>query len=152
MPVIVVGADTPVGEAIVEAVMPNAVEVRAFITDPDRTDEFKGLGAKVATGDVSDSSHVEGASLRCFCAVLVIEAAVDDRERAFAADAQTTLTGWASAVRASGVQRVIWVGSPDDLEGLPASVSEVASVPVDGDITAAAADVSRLEGLDQLPD
>ena len=93
MPVIIVGADTAVGDAIVNAVVPNAVEVRTFISDEARVDEFKRRGTKVATGDVSDASHIEGASLRCFCAVLVIDAATDDRERAFAQSTATTLAG-----------------------------------------------------------
>jgi putative NADH-flavin reductase len=122
MPVIIVGADTPLGRAIVGEVAPNAAELRTFISDPDAIDEFKRHNAKVAIGDVSDSSHIEGAAMRCFCAVLVVEAALDDRERSFAADAAAVTAGWAEAVRNAGVRRVIWVGRTDPL---PSTVDEV---------------------------
>lgn len=145
MPVIVIGADTPAGDAIVDALLPEAVEVRVFISDEDRTTEFKERGTKVATGDVSDASHVEGAAMRCFCAVMVVDAAEDDRTRSFANDPETTLAGWANAVRASGVTRVIWVGPPDRLADLPSSVPEVAHVPLEGDLETVARQVSRLE-------
>ena len=84
MPVIVVGADTPVGLSIVSALIEPDREVRAFVTDPDVSASLKAQGVKVALGDVSDPSHVGGACLNCFSAVLVTEAARDDRERAFA--------------------------------------------------------------------
>jgi hypothetical protein len=60
--------------------------------------------------------------MRCFCAVLVVEAALDDRERSFAADAAAVTAGWAEAVRNAGVRRVIWVGRTDPL---PSTVDEV---------------------------
>ena len=151
MPVIIVGADTAVGDAIVNAVVPNAVEVRTFISDEARVDEFKRRGTKVATGDVSDASHIEGASLRCFCAVLVIDAATDDRERAFAQSTTTTLAGWATAIRNSGVKRAIWVGVDPDSAELPDSVAEVAVVVGDDDLLGVAQAVARLEDAEQLP-
>ena len=151
MPVIIVGADTPVGDAIVDALLPNAVEVRTFITDENRTDEFKRRGTKVATGDVSDASHIEGAATRCFCAILIVVAATDGRERSFATDAAEVTKGWAEAIRASGVQRAIWVGPADLLEGLPPSVDEVTTVEVGNDLTAVAAEVASLEEAAQLP-
>ena len=80
MPVIVVGADTRIGDAIISVVCRSAAEVRAFITlDSDTPTASRNGGVKVAIGDVSDSSHVEAAALYCFCAVLVTEAAHDDR-------------------------------------------------------------------------
>jgi nucleoside-diphosphate-sugar epimerase len=151
MPVIVIGADTPIGDAIVDALLPNAVEVRAFISDETRTIEFKQRGTKVATGDVSDASHVEGASMRCFCAVLVIEAATDDRERSFAPDGATVTAGWAEAIRASGIRRAIWVGSAEAVAEVPQSVDEVAVVIVDGDLEAAAQEVADLEEAATIP-
>ena len=54
MPVIVVGADTEVGRAAVDALLPDAAEVRAFVTDPKAIDPLKALGVKVAVGDVID--------------------------------------------------------------------------------------------------
>lgn len=63
----------------------------------------------MALGDVSDDSHVEGASLRCFSAVLVAEAAEDGRELSFAGTADEVISGWGDAMMRSGVKRVIWV-------------------------------------------
>jgi hypothetical protein len=100
-------------------------EVRAFVTDPEVAGRIRGSGAKVALGDLSDSSHVEAACMHCFTAVLVTEAARDQRERAFAEEADQVLQGWAGAVAAAGVTRVIWVG---DDEGLPATPAESARV------------------------
>lgn len=145
MPVIVVGADTPHGPAIIEALLAREGQVRAFVTDEDAADRLRGLGVHVATGDVSDASHVEGASIQCFSAVLVTTAAVDDRERAFATRDVDALRGWADAIRSSAVRRAIWVldeahrdwdppgGTPerailrlpDDLEGLAEAVARL---------------------------
>lgn len=108
---IVVGADTPFGSAIVEALLEPGREVRAFVSDPVAAATFKRLGVKVALGDVSDPSHIEGSCLNCFSAVLVTEAAVDQRERAFASNRDAVLQGWVEAVSDAAVQRVLWVDS-----------------------------------------
>ena len=146
MPVIVVGADTEVGQAIISAVVPNAAETRAFISDPAVSDELKRLGVKVASGDVSDASHVEGAATRCFCAVLVTDAARDDRVRAFADNPETVYAGWADAVRQAGVQRVIWVAPGHQHSDLPGSSGEVAMVDSIRGLDAVAEEVADLEG------
>lgn len=109
MPVIVVGADTSVGRDIVEGLHDSVREIRAFVSDPIVADDLRQRGVKVACGDVSDDSHIEAASTRCFSAVLVAEAAHDERERSFAATPDEVLTGWAAAVARSSVTRVIWV-------------------------------------------
>ena len=125
MPVIVVGADTEIGDRVIDRLLKPPREVRAFVTDPDSAIRLKERGVKVALGDLSDESHVEGASLRCFSAILIAEAAEDDRERSFAATPMEVMTGWARAVERSGVKRVIWVttGAPPSVE-----VGEVAVV------------------------
>lgn len=125
MPVIVVGADTPRGLEIIGALGQPERETRAFVTDEGVATDLRGKGVKVALGDVSDESHVEAAAKRCFSAVLVTEAAVDGRERSFAATPSQVLEGWARAVAAAGVHRVIWV-SEDDPPAV--AVSEVVSV------------------------
>lgn len=107
MPVIVVGADTPVGASIVAALALPGREVRAFVTDEEAAASLREMGVKVALGDVSDDSHIQGAAIRCFTAVLVTEASRDSRERAFADSEADVLNAWAGAV--SGVTRVIWV-------------------------------------------
>ena len=125
MPVIVVGADTPQGRAVVEGLVEPGREVRAFVSDPIVGAELKEKGVKVAFGDVSDDSHIQGACTNCFTAVLVSEAARDQRERSFAANEQQVLEGWAAAAAASGVTRVIWV---HDGELPPVRVREVRTV------------------------
>lgn len=125
MPVIVIGADTVPGLAIIDAVSAPHREVRGFVSDLETAKRLRLLGVKTAVGDVSDQSHVAAASLGCFTAVLVAEAARDERERAFADSAETVLAGWAQAVIEAGVHRAIWVidGQPPELQ-----VPEVASV------------------------
>lgn len=109
MPLIVVGADTGPGTEILERLSAQNREIRVFVSDEGRGLELKNRGFKVATGDVSDDSHVEAASTRCFSAVLVADAAADERERSFADTPQDVLEGWAQAVANSNVKRVIWV-------------------------------------------
>lgn len=150
MPVIVVGADTRIGQAVISTVCRSAAEVRAFITFDSDTDRLKEQGVKVAIGDVSDSSHVEAAALYCFCAVLVTEAAHDDRERAFARQPDDVLAGWAEAARNAGVQRVIWVDAEHRKEPYPESVGEVATVIVEDDLEGAARAVGELEEAGSL--
>ncbi|HJR92994.1 MAG TPA: NAD(P)H-binding protein [Acidimicrobiia bacterium] len=110
MPVIVVGADTPIGTRLVEHFGGRDREIRAFVTDPEAGLALRRDGIKVAVGDVTDDSHVTGACLNCFSAVLVMEAATDDRLRSFARDFDAVLDSWAAAVRTANVRRVIWVG------------------------------------------
>ena len=109
MPVMVVGADTENGRALIDGLVAPGREVRAFVSDPGAVAGLKALGVKVALGDVSDESHVQGCLTNCFTAVLVTEAARDGRERSFAMSEEHVLRGWASAAAASGVSRVIWV-------------------------------------------
>lgn len=132
MPVIVVGADTEQGAAIIDRLFDPEREIRVFVSDERRGLELKDRGFKVAIGDVSDESHVEAAALRCFSAVLIAEAATDARERSFADTHEDVLEGWAQAVSNSQVARVIWVLAGDP----PAtSVNEVATVdPGDPDL------------------
>lgn len=128
MPVIVIGADTPVGEAIALRFAGDHREVRAFVSDPDSAGRLRRHGIKVATGDVSDDSHLAGAAAGCFSAVLVIQATEDGRDRAFAHDAPGVLGGWGRAMEAAKVRRVIWVTSVDPP---PLRIAEVATVTPD---------------------
>ncbi len=112
MPVIVVGADTPHGPAIVDALLDREGQVRAFVTDEPTAERLRGQKVHVALGDVSDASHVEAASTRCFSAVLLTTAAVDERERSFARSDRDVLAGWAGAIGTSVVTRAIWVLDP----------------------------------------
>ena len=151
MPVIVIGADTPVGEAVVEAVLPAAADVRAFVSDEAVAEDLRRRGVKVALGDVSDFSHVEAAALNCFCAVLVVDASTDGRKPAFAKDMAAVVEGWAAAVRNAGLSRTIWVTAAGAGKPFPAPTPEVATVLVRGDVEAASREVAHLEGLLAIP-
>ena len=151
MPVIVVGADTPSGQAIVEALLKGGGEVRAFVTDREVGTALKKQGVKVAIGDLSDGSHVEAAALDAFTAVLVAEAASDGRPHAFASDPEGVWAGWASAIREAGIARAIWVGDPAP-SVVVGSAPEVRMVAVRGrSETEIAGEVADLNDRDQLP-
>lgn len=141
MPVIVVGADTEQGLSILDGLADDRREVRAFVTSEDIALDLKKAGLKVAIGDVSDESHVEAASTACFSAVLISHAAHDERERSFARTTAEVLAGWARAVEASRVSRVIWVsdGSTPDT---PSAETAVVS-PDDPDL------VDKVVALDE---
>lgn len=147
MPVIVVGADTHLGSTIVRALLGGSAEVRAFVTDSDAVEPLRAEGAKVAVGDVSDGSHVGSAAYKTFCAILLAEASVDERERSFASTAQQVLDAWASGLRDAKTTRAIWVGeAPVDLAPLRSAISQVAAVGVLGrSIDEVTADVISLE-------
>jgi uncharacterized protein YbjT (DUF2867 family) len=151
MPVIVIGADTTAGAAVLDALVGRAGEVRAFVTDPDAAAELRVRGIKVACGDVSDVSHLTGAVLGCFSAVLVPTAARDGRERSFAADPGAVFRGWAEALDGTGVRRVIWLddgAQPGPGEALGRGVAEVARVDSAGAAPEeTAAEVARLDDL-----
>ncbi len=154
MPVIVIGADTVIGRAAVDALLPGAAELRAFVSDPAVIDALKARGVKVAVGDVSDGSHVGGAATRAFCAVLVGEAAGDDRERSFAANPEAVVAAWADGLHDAGVHRVIWVdgGEVTEAEALLAgSAAELAVVDAAGRTPEdVAAEIARLESQREL--
>jgi nucleoside-diphosphate-sugar epimerase len=148
MPVLVVGADTAVGRAAVATLAPAASQVRAFVTDPSVIDELRDLGATVAVGDVSDASHLAGAALGAFSAILIADAATDQRERAFAADTMEVFDAWAEALRDAGVRRIIWVGDepPESIAGLDVEVAKVdTSAGID-------ATVAAIQSLDDAAD
>lgn len=109
MPVIVIGADTLQGRAVVDALLPRGGELRAFISNGDEYESLKQRGVKVAIGDVSDGSHVGGAAMRAFCAVVIPEAAFDDRERSFASTPEDVVSAWAEGLQDAAVQRIIWL-------------------------------------------
>ncbi len=155
MPVIVVGADTPLGRPIVAALMRRDGEVRAFVSDPASAASLRDLGVKVAVGDVSDPTHVAGAALNAFSAVAVAAAARDERARAFAEDPVTILRSWADAFAEAGVRRVIFIGdrpSPAVVEALEAAAPETALVEPGGrSAEAVAAEVVELDDASSLP-
>lgn len=145
MPVIVVGADTQAGKAILEGLHDPHREVRAFVTDEEVGADLKMKGFKVALGDVSDDSHVEAASTSCFSAILIAEAAHDHRERAFARSPDQVMAGWARAVSGSRVARVIWVSGETPP---PTRADEVASVdPSDPSLVAKVVELDNAQSI-----
>lgn len=123
MPVIVVGADTPIGTLVATAFANRKAEVRAFVSDPVAAARLRDLGIKVAVGDVSDGSHVGGAAHGCFSAVLLTEAASDDRERSFADGPDEIVAAWDGAIAEAGVTRAIWVGRSPAASSAPETVA-----------------------------
>jgi uncharacterized protein YbjT (DUF2867 family) len=125
VPILVVGADHPLGAAIVKRLLDPEREVRAFVSDAEIGAELKTLGAKVAVGDLSDESHLAAAATRCFDVAYVSDSLKDGRELAFLSPSETAVA-WARAAAASGVTRVIWIGAdPPSID-----VPEVATVDV----------------------
>ncbi len=123
------------GKAVVTALLSRQGELRAFVTDADVGARFKQRGVKVAVGDVSDASHIGGAALNAFSAVLIGEAAVDGRERAFAATPEEVVAAWAEGIGDAGVHRAIWIGHEQvgSVEtGIRSAVSEMAVIETSG--------------------
>jgi uncharacterized protein YbjT (DUF2867 family) len=150
MPAIVVGADTPIGEAIVAALVSRGGEIRAFVSDPARAAALRALGVKAAIGDLSDGSHLTAAAHGAFTAVLVEAAILDGRPLDFAADTDGVLAAWGSAIRGSGVQRAIWVGGPlsSHLVGCAPEVAVVATNDrPDQEIAGEVADLNDRAGI-----
>jgi putative NADH-flavin reductase len=151
VPVIIIGADTTPGPAIVDALTERDGEVRAFVTAIETIDELRSKGVKTAAGDISDGTHVGGAALNAFAAVIVAEAAFDDRERAFAADPKSVYTQWADGLRDAGVTRAIWVDDAPIPTAIATAVREHASVGVSGrSPEEIAAEVARLDEAGSL--
>jgi uncharacterized protein YbjT (DUF2867 family) len=145
MPVMVVGADTPAGSELVDALLDTHQEVRAFVSDPAVVAGLRSRGVKVATGDVSDPSHVSAACTDVFTAILVTAAAHDARARSFADHAEEVIAGWVEAVEEAHVTRVIWLTGetpprtkvPEEAvvdPGSPGAISEVVRLDEAGEL------------------
>jgi putative NADH-flavin reductase len=114
MPVIVIGADTELGHAIVPALRPASGEIRLFASDEDAVARYRRF-AKVAVGDISDGTHVGAAAIGAFCAIVIARAAHDERERHFAPTPTDLFRQWASGLDDAGISRVIVVGSAAEI-------------------------------------
>ncbi len=123
MPVIVVGADTEIGHAIVPVLRPASGEIRLFASDAEAVARYRDF-AKIAVGDISDGSHVGGAAIGAFCAIIITTAAHDDRERYFAADSDELFAQWADGLTDAGVSRVIVVGPRPPVAGVLSRVCD----------------------------
>lgn len=114
MPVIIIGADTDVGHALIPALRPDAAELRLFASDPEAITSYRPY-TKVAVGDISDGTHVGGAAIGAFCAIVIAAAAHDHRERYFAATPAALFAQWADGLGGAGIARVIVIGTVDEL-------------------------------------
>ena len=114
MPVIVIGADTTMGQAIVPALRPASGEIRLFVSDEAAGARYR-LATKVAVGDISDGTHVGGAAIGAFCAVVIAAAAHDERESYFASTPAAVFAQWADGLSDAGIGRVIVVGGPAEI-------------------------------------
>lgn len=152
MPIIVVGADTDLGERIVAALLLEAPEVRAFVSDPIAAVTLKASGAKVACGDVSDDSDLGAAGLNTYSAVLIAAAATDGRERAFAATVHEVYSRWANSLARAGTRRAVWVGDDRaNISVLEKVVAEFAAVDTaDRPPADVVAEVVGLEGASRI--
>ncbi|MCP3973723.1 MAG: hypothetical protein GY720_04440 [bacterium] len=152
MPVIIVGADTPLGAATVDALLPRPSEVHAFVTSPDFAIELRSRGVKVALGDISDGSHLGGAALNAFCAVLIGQAATDERERSFATDRDGVLAAWADGLVDAGVKRIILVDDYPPPEQMTTAQAQFAQVlTTEREPAEVAQEITALEDAAQLP-
>lgn len=121
MPVIIVGADTDVGLAIVTAALRESGEVRAFVTDGAIAEQLRRRRVKVAVG--ADGSHLASAATNAHTAVLVFEASGGSGDGID----RNVVSEWVAAVVAARVKRIIGVGDiPDALAGLAAENAVVA--------------------------
>ena len=114
MPVIVIGADTDLGHAIVPALRPASGEIRVFASSAEAVARYRPV-IKAAVGDISDGTHVGGAAIGAFCAIVIAAAAYDDRERYFAETPQALFEQWASGLADAGISRVIVVGADPEV-------------------------------------
>jgi uncharacterized protein YbjT (DUF2867 family) len=108
MPVLVTGAETAVGRAVVRRLAADGGEVRVFldlervlVADPA---PFKALGCKVAQGALDDEGHVESALERVHTVMHLASSPLDDPSRML--DAAATML---SAAIGAGCRRVIWL-------------------------------------------
>lgn len=151
MPVLIVGADTPIGSALTAALASRDGEVRCFVSDPRTVTELKNHSAKVAVGDVSDGSHVGAAGLNCFSLIFITEAAFDGRERSFGDNPQTVFDQWQEAIEMSGARRVIWLEEERSIgSGASIRATEIAVVTTADQSTRQL--VERLVALDEVAD
>ncbi len=151
MPVLVVGADTPVGASVVDALTNREGELRCFVTDVEVAADLRSRPAKVALGDVSDGSHVGAAGLNCFSIVFICAAATDTHERAFCSTPAQVFEQWQEAITMAGARRIIWVEDADTTgSGSRISANEIAVITGAGLSNRDIAD--RVVALDEVSD
>lgn len=126
MPVVVSGADQPLGRAVVLALLDTAAEVRATVTERAAVSELVGLGVRTAVCDITDpyrfGAVLEDAHTLVHCAWpenTSEQPRVDDPSEPVShqvsAEPLDTMADVLAAADGSGLRRIVTVSSPDHL-------------------------------------
>ena len=106
MPVLVVGAESPAGHAAVRSLRASGGEVRAYadaeVAGDDEAAVLRGLGAKVAIGELEDEAHLEAALTRVHTVVHLARGPLDGSSEYLDAVATS-----ASAALGAGCKRFV---------------------------------------------
>lgn len=105
MPVMVVGAETALGEAVTRRLLRTGGQVRVYI-DPehdDLIDDYRALGCKVARGAVEDTSRLEVALTQVHTVIHAADSLLDEPGEVLDALASVT-----EAAVDANVRRLVW--------------------------------------------
>ena len=105
MPVMVVGAETALGEAVTRRLLRTGGQVRVYI-DPehdDLIDDYRALGCKVARGAVEDTGRLEIALTQVHTVVHAPDSLLDDP-----GEVLDGLAAVAEAAVDANVRRLVW--------------------------------------------
>ena len=112
MPVVVIGADTPVGRALVPLLRQRGSEVRATIREADKADPLRALGAKVAADPASDADMLRAildeAHTVCLVSADLFPPGDESYDEAIVERTRSVLR----VARKAGVTRVLLVSYP----------------------------------------
>lgn len=112
MPVVVIGADTPVGRALVPLLRRRGSEVRATIREAEKADPLRALGAKVATDPASDADTLRAildeAHTVCLLSADLFPPGEESYEETIVERTRSVL----GVARKAGVTRVLLVSYP----------------------------------------
>jgi uncharacterized protein YbjT (DUF2867 family) len=112
MPVVVIGADTPVGRALVPLLRQRGSEVRATIREAEEADPLRALGAKVAADPASDvdtlRAILDEAHTVCLVSADLFPPAGESYEETIVERTRSVL----GVARKAGVTRVLLVSYP----------------------------------------
>ena len=116
MPVMVVGAETALGEAVTRRLLRTGGQVRVYI-DPDQDDlieDYRALGCKVARGTVEDVGRLEVALTQVHTVIHAQDSLLDEP-----AEVLDGLAAVAEAAVDANVRRLVWpswigAGEPGD--------------------------------------
>jgi NADH dehydrogenase len=112
MPVVVIGADTPVGRGLVPILRQRGSEVRATIREAEKADPLRALGAKVAADPASDADMLRAildeAHTVCLVSADLFPQGEESYEETIVEGTRTVLR----VARKAGVTRLLLVSYP----------------------------------------